>query len=147
MKSHNDESEEMYQARIRAIRKYRAAVRRDWFRRQALLKRWLRAVDAGDFSPALKPEKNIAGSSGVALATSRGNEVTALTGSPALPPGVNNTISGLKTMHESDDEIKGQIDRLPSSSGCDMPTGITTNDQALDPGQEQKPALTDRKDE
>ena len=140
---HDDgETEEQYLFKVRIIRNYRKAVRREFFRRKAILAKLAElssrpgVVTAGDRCGA--------GSERSAAGPGQCND-----GGQSHPPitGAELNLSH-KTMPERDDENMGQTDYLPSSSGCiRLSMGIPTIDQAIQPGQEQKPALTDRKDE
>ena len=122
---------------------HRKAVRRDYFRRKAIEKKMLDILSQnGVFTWTDRFGRPSERS--VAVLGAAGNEKSKAISSLHV---AKLTISSRKTMPERDGEKMGQTDYLSSSSGCDMPTGITTIDQAIQPGQEQKPALTDRKDE
>jgi len=135
-----NETDEQYFARVRAIRNYRKAVRRDFFRRKAILKKF----------DQLSPRPGVF--TGAALAGSFGERSVAGSGQchdgdKAFPPitGADETNLCHKTMPLRDDENMGRNDTPPSSSGTDTlsDSGISTaKDQAL-PGQEQKPAITE----
>jgi len=121
---------------------HRKAVRRDYFRRMAIAKKLVTLLSR----PGVFTDPDRGGRDGERSVAGTDQRTI---GGQSHPPhtGAKLTISSRKTMPERDGENMGQIDYLSSSSGCDMPTGITTADQAAQPGQEQKPALTDRKDE
>jgi len=135
------ETEEQHQMRLRVLRRYRKAVRRDLFRSRAIAKRFGDLLRPGVFTAgrACAPdgERSVAG------------PVPGNAGNP-LPPPTRRRLShfGLshETMGESHDETTGRNDSPPSSSNSDTPDGYDCHQVDI-PGQEQEPANTLRREE
>lgn len=117
---------------------YRKAVRRDFFRRRAIYRKCaMSLVRRGVFTEgevlAALGERSVATP---VQRTFRGQSLPPHTGAEKKEFPV------VKQCPQRDGEKMGRIDYPPSSSGCEIPTGMTPMTRHK-PGQEQKPAISE----